>query len=116
MGANNGGVNHGVLVICLSAQGSEDFVPNARSAPAHMPQMHDAEVSEALRQITPRDACAVAKEHSIHKQSVVFGWSANMSRPSGKKVFDLLPLAISQSVSTSHAMYNVAGLLFDDTL
>lgn len=53
MGANDGGINHGVLVVRLSAESSEDFVPNARSAPAHVSQMHDAEVSEALRQITP---------------------------------------------------------------
>ena len=95
MGANDGGVNHGVLVVCLSAQGSENFVPDARPAPAHVPQMHDAEVSEALGQITPLDACAVAKEHSVHKHAVVLGGSADMSRPSGKKVFNLLPLAIS---------------------
>lgn len=115
MGTHDGRINHGVFVVGLCTEECKDFEPNARATPTHMPQMYDAEVAKAFRQVSPRNASTIAIQHSIHEEAVVLGGSTHMARSSGKLVFNELPLAISQSVSTSHAMYNVAGLLLDDT-
>lgn len=53
VGPDDGGINHCVFVVCLSAQDSKDFLPDTRTTPTHVPQMHDAKVAKPLGQITP---------------------------------------------------------------
>lgn len=83
-------------------------MPHARLAPAHVAQVHHPEVPETLGQIAPRDAGAVAVQHRIHEQSIVFGGGSDMSSPAGKQVLDSAPLAICQGVSATHAPNNEA--------
>lgn len=115
MGAHDGCIDHGVLVIGLGAERFKHSLPNTRSAPAHKPSMDNAEVAKAIRQVSPGNACAIAVEHSIYEEAIVFTGRANMSSPAGQKVFDAIPLRICHGISTSHDIKNAAGIKFDDT-
>jgi hypothetical protein len=107
-----------IMAYSLSAscgQSFEEALPHTAPTPAHMAQMHHAEITEALGQVTPGNTGAVAIEHGIDEQPVVLGGGTNVSSPAGQQVFDLAPLAICQGVSATHAPDNGASIEFDDT-
>lgn len=59
MGAHDGGVNHGPLVVCILRQGLKNPLPHTALAPARMAGVHDAKVAKARRQVAPGNASAV---------------------------------------------------------
>ena len=77
-----------------------------------MSRMNDAEITKALRQVSPYDACAIVVKHSIYEETVVFTGGVDVSRSSLKKVFNEIPLGICQGI---YAINNVASIRFDDT-
>jgi len=113
--SHDGRVDHGVLVVRVLGQGLENTLPHTAAAPSHMAQMHDAKIAEALGQVAPGNAGAVAIEHRIDEQPVVLGGGSNVSGPAGQQVLDLAPLAICQGISATHAPDNGASIRFDDT-
>jgi hypothetical protein len=56
-------------------------------------------VAEALGQIAPRDAGAVALEHGLDEQAVVARGDADGVCAAGKEVFNGEPLVITKSVA-----------------
>ena len=80
-----------------------------------MTKMDHSEITEALGQIAPGDARAVAIEHRIDKQTVIRGWPTDVTRSAGQQVFDQFPLRICEGVSACHAPDNGASAEFDDT-
>ena len=72
--------------------------------------MHDAKVAESRWQVAPGDACAVAVEHCIDEQPVVFCRGSGLSCLTGQQVFDALPLGIKEGVSFTHGLYVALGL------
>ena len=81
MGSHDGCIDHGVLVIGQCTKCLKHLLPHATAAPAHVAQVNNAEVAKALGEITPSNTAAIAVQHSINKESVVFCRSANVPSP-----------------------------------
>jgi hypothetical protein len=73
MGAHDGAVDHGVLIVRVSPQILEHPLPHAVLGPAREAGMDLDRIAKALRQIAPRDARSVALQHGFHEQPVVPG-------------------------------------------
>src|SRR5580692_5793939 len=60
MGTHNGAVDHRIFIVGVSGKMQEDLLPYTRFRPSAEALMHVLPVTEALRQIAPRHAGAVA--------------------------------------------------------
>ena len=103
MGANDGGVDHAVLVVRIPRQSLKNTLPYAALAPARVAGMHSTKVAKALRQVPPRNTCAVALEHGIHEQTVVTRSRSRLASLAGQQVLGALPVRIAQGISSGHA-------------
>lgn len=65
MRPDDGAVDHRVFVVGILGQGLEHLLPHAGAAPAAMAQVNHPKVAEALGQVSPRDARAVAIEYGL---------------------------------------------------
>jgi hypothetical protein len=123
MGSNDGAVNHGVFVVRILRQNLENPLPHASPAPARVTGEYYAEVTKALRQVTPGNACAVAVQHRIHEQPVVSRSGSGLCRLAGQQILDARPTLITQGISSGHASshalcsltFKCEGTLIDDT-
>jgi len=61
--------------------------------------------AEALRQIAPGNAGAVAEQHRLDEQAVVGGDYADGARPPGQQVLNPAPLVVSQGVSAHRSAF-----------
>ena len=61
MSAHDGAVDHSVFVVGVLGQKLEDPLPDARLCPAAEAAVHVLPVAEALRQIAPGNAGALAE-------------------------------------------------------
>lgn len=84
--------------------------------------MHDAEIAKALWQISPRATCAIAVEHCIDEQPVVFCSGSGPACLAGQQLADALPVGVKQCASFAHRPKVALGLglstmgtLIDDT-
>ena len=95
VGTHDGGIDHGVFVVCILSQVLEEPLPDPFVAPVGVAGMHHAEIPKAGWQVPPGDAGAVAVKDCIHKQSIVFGGNARLTGLAGQQIFDALPLVVS---------------------
>ncbi|MPN16704.1 hypothetical protein SDC9_164049 [bioreactor metagenome] len=84
MGTHDGCIDHGVLVIRQRTECFKHPQPHARAAPAHVAQVNDSKVAKALGQIAPSNTAAIAIQHSVNKETAIFGRSAHMPGPAKK--------------------------------
>jgi hypothetical protein len=101
MSAHDRAVDHGVFIVGVRGQVLEKTLPYSRFRPASVTAVHILPVAEPLRQVTPRHARSVAKQHRFDEPPIVPGRHSNMANPARKKVTDALPLIIAKTV-TSH--------------
>ena len=71
VGLDDSRVDQNVFVVRILRQDFEDALPNTPFASARMAQVHNAKVAKVFGQIPPSDACAVAVQYRLDKQSVV---------------------------------------------
>ena len=71
--------------------------------------MHDTEITKALWQIAPRDTSAVAVEHRIDEQAIVFCSGSWLACLAGQQMADARPLGFKQCVSFTHCSYLALG-------
>jgi len=77
-----------------------DLFAYARLRPPAMARVHILPVTEALRQIAPRDASAVAIDHRLHEQAVLRRVHADMTVSPRKLVADTKPLIVQKAVAS----------------
>jgi len=70
--------------------------------------VHLLPVAEALRQVAPREAGAVAEEHRLDEQPVVLGRDPDMAISAGQQVLDPLPLIIAQGMAAHGSVPSAA--------
>jgi hypothetical protein len=102
MGTHDGAVDHRVLVVGFPGQVLEHFLPHPALRPAAPAPMHILPVPEALRQIAPGNPSTIPVQHRLDKQPVIGGGAAHMPHTTRQKVFDPLPLVVTQSISSCH--------------
>lgn len=101
MGAHDGAVDHGVFVIGIGRQKLEHPAPHPALGPSTEARVNRLPVTEALRQVAPGNAGAIALDHGIDKQPVVPGGHPDVTNPSRPKILDPIPLVVAQGV-TAH--------------
>src|ERR1700734_3228442 len=82
MGTHNGAVDHRIFIVGVSGKMQEDLLPYTRFRPSAEALMHVLPVTEALRQIAPRHAGAVAVQHRLDEQPVVCRRHSHIDRKS----------------------------------
>ena len=63
--------------------------------------MNRLPIAEALRQVAPWDARAIAVNHGIDEPPIVLGGHPDMTRTSRQEILDPIPLVVAKSV-TAH--------------
>jgi hypothetical protein len=76
--AHNGAVDHGVFIVGIGRQNLEHLLPHAARGPAGKPRMNLDRIAEAFRQVSPRNAGAIAVKHRLDKQPVVLAGYPDM--------------------------------------
>jgi hypothetical protein len=100
MGANNGRVDHHVLIVAVFRQCFENALENTTLTPSSEPLMDVLPITKASRKIAPRDARSVTIENRLDKKPVVCGGRTNMTFATGEKILDPVPLIVAQSISS----------------
>jgi hypothetical protein len=100
MSANDGRIDHHVLVVTVFCQCLENALENATLTPPPEPLVDVLPITKAPRKIAPGDARSVAIENGLHKKPVVPGGHANMAFTTGEKVFDPFPLIVAKSIAS----------------
>src|SRR5271170_1251019 len=77
MRPHNGAVEHRIFVVGIGGEMLEDLLPDPGFGPPSEPAMGILPVAQALRQIAPRDAGAVAIEHRLDEATIVLSGRAN---------------------------------------
>jgi hypothetical protein len=98
--AHDGAVDHGVFVVGVGRQKLEHTAPHAAAGPSAEARMDRLPIAEALRQVTPGNACSIAVDHGIDEQTIVLGGHPDVTLTSGQDVPDPVPLVIANGVAT----------------
>ena len=75
----------------------ENAIENAALRPSVKALVYDVPVAKTCEQITPRDSRSISVKNRINEQPVVCCIAAHMTFSRGQKIFDPLPLVVSQS-------------------
>ena len=70
VGTHNRTVDHGVLVVRARCQNLEYLLPDVTLGPSRKSRMNFYRITEALRQVPPRNARSIAVENGFHEQPV----------------------------------------------
>src|ERR1700720_874291 len=95
--AHDRGVDHHVFVVGVARQQLENAIENAALRPSVKALVYDVPVAKTRGQITPRDSRSISVKNRINEQPVVCCIAAHMTFSPGQKIFDPLPLVVSQS-------------------
>jgi hypothetical protein len=98
MGANDGAVEHQILVVAVGCQGGEHPLPYAGVAPAAEPPMHRLPAAVALRQVTPVRAGSQHPQTAIHEQLIIRSRPARITGLAWQQRRNLRPLPIAQLI------------------
>ena len=101
MGPHDGAVDHGVFVVRVGCQKFEHRAPHAALGPSAKARVNRLPIAEALRQVAPWNAGAIAVDHGVDKQPIVLGGHPDMTVTSGQKILDPIPLVVAKRV-TAH--------------
>src|SRR5215212_1410884 len=99
MGAHDGAVDHGILVVGVACEVLEDALPHTRLGPAAEAPMHLHAVAEALGQVAPGNTGPVAVEHRLDKQPIIRRRDADPALLPRQQVLDSVPLVIVQAIA-----------------
>jgi hypothetical protein len=88
VGAHDRAVDHGVFIVRIDRQPIEQLPPHTALGPSAEARVNRLAMTEALRQIAPRDARPVALQHGIDEQPIVLGRHPDVaaSRPRSKSL------------------------------
>ncbi len=103
MGTHNRAVDHRVFVIGIASQLLEYLFQDAAFSPSAPASVRILPIAKPFWQITPRHSGSIPIKNSIYKQAVIGRRAANMPFPPRKKIFDPLPLIVSQRITSYHA-------------
>ena len=86
MRANNGGVDHHVLVVGIARQLLENVLENAALRPSAETLVDDFPITETLGQIASRNAGSISVKNGFDEQSVIRRRTPDMALPAGQKI------------------------------
>jgi hypothetical protein len=95
MRANNGGVDHHVLVVGIARQLLENALENAALRPSAETLVDDFPITETLGQIAPRNAGSISVKNGFDEHSVIRRRTPDMALPARQKILDPIPLVVT---------------------
>jgi len=98
VGAHDGAVDHRILIVGIKRV--EDLLPHTGFRPSAKPAVEILPAPKAFWEVTPRDACTVAVEHRLDKQTVVCASYSYVAFLTRQKVADTIPLVIAKRISS----------------
>jgi hypothetical protein len=102
VGADDRRIDHGIFGIGIIGQTLKHPLPDTALAPACMAGVDDPDISEPLRQISPRYPSPVPVQHRLDKQSIISRCHADSLFTPWQQMLDLFPLVIAQPVPSQH--------------
>src|SRR5215831_14495617 len=100
-------LEHGVFVVGLAGEVLKHPFPHPGLRPATEPSVNVFPVTEAFREVTPRNSGTVAIEDRLDESAVVLSGDANMPDPPWQ-ILDPLPLVVAQSISEHGSAFSKA--------
>jgi len=101
MGPHDGAVDHGVFVVRVGRQKLERRAPHAALGRSAEARVNRLPIAEALRQVAPWDARAIAVNHGIDEPPIVLGGHPDMTVTSRQEILDPVPLVVAKGI-TAH--------------
>ena len=101
MGANDGGIDHQPFRVSIDCQGIENHLPDTRVRPPSEPLVDPRPQSVHARQGAPGRAGATDPHHGLDKAPII-ARAAHIAGFAGKRIFDPLPLVLSQILRIVH--------------
>lgn len=98
MGANDGAVDHQILVVPIRRQRLEHPLPDTGMAPAVKAPVYGLPFAIALRKIAPVCARVQHPQTSVHEQTVIHTRPARISHLARNQRCNLRPLRLAQLV------------------
>jgi hypothetical protein len=92
---HNGGVDHHVLVVVITRQFLENTFKNASLSPSAEALVNDLPITEALGQITPRNASSKSIQHRFDKQAIIGRGATDVPFAPREKILDPIPLVVA---------------------
>jgi hypothetical protein len=111
MRTHDGAVDHRVFVVRIGREMLEQPRPDAGCSPAAKAAMRILPITEALRQIAPGQARAIAIEHRLDEPPIVLGGDTHVADASRKQVLDPLPLIVAKSIAVHQSAPKMADAL-----
>jgi hypothetical protein len=85
---------------------AENLLPDTRFRPSAEALMHVLPMAEALREVAPRHASAIAIYHCLDEQPVVRRRHPHMTRLPGQEVPDTLPSIVAHAITSQRSAPN----------
>jgi hypothetical protein len=83
MRAHNGGIDHHVFVVVIARQQLENALENSALCPSAEALVDDLPITEALRQIAPGNAGAIAVHNGFDEQPIIRRRTADVAFAAG---------------------------------
>jgi len=104
-------VDHRVFVVGIDRQQGKDADPDSTFGPTAVPSVRVVPVTEAFREVPPRDARAIAVQHRVNEKTVVRRGDANRALPPGQTVLDSVPLVVTEAMEAHGSAFDEADAL-----
>ena len=101
MGANDGGIDHQPFRVGLARQGMENHLPDPRFRPPAKPLVDTRPPPLHAGQRGPGRTGATDPHHGLDKAPII-ACAAHIASFAGKRLFDPLPLILSQILRIVH--------------
>jgi hypothetical protein len=93
--ANNGGIDHHVLVVGIARQQLENTLENPALGPPAEALVDDFPISETRRKIAPGDTRPIPEKNGFNEQTIIRRRAPDMTFTTGKKILDPIPLIVA---------------------
>ena len=108
MGAHDRAVDHRVFVVGIDRQQSKDAGPDSTFGPTAVPPVRVVPVTEAVREVPPRDARTITVQHRVNEKTVVSGGDADRPGSPGQAVLNPVPLVVAESMQAHGSAFDEA--------
>jgi hypothetical protein len=96
--ADQGGVEHQILILAILGENLEDALPGAVLGPACEAGMHALPLAVSRRQVMPMRAGTQHPKNGVDEQAIIASRPAGIAHLAGKQRLDPLPLRVREFV------------------
>jgi len=102
VGADQGGIEHQILVVGIAGERGEDLLPDAGLGPAREALVDGLVLAVSLRNVLPTRAGPQNPQNTVHKPTVIAACPAGITGLARQKIRNPIPLRIRKFVPLGH--------------